>query len=187
MINFGHHATYHWKALDEQISNIYITRVKSLRFFIYWVLSYFPFSPKGMSTHFRMNITKNSFMELAFSTYTNKFLIKCRLKKTFFRAFLIFRSWDIAIPDGFFFQKITICNFCCSQRLLSCDLSSESSWGLDFKYIYFFGWKSFHFWYTHSYHICLLAKKCVNSFLHEYYQKLILGISFFYIHQQFPY
>ena len=49
-----------------------------------------------------------------------------------------------------FFQKITICNFCC-------------------------------------YHICLLAKKCVNSFLHEYYQKLILGISFFYIHQQIPY
>ena len=156
--------------------------MKRVRFFIYRVLSYFPFSTKNMSTHFRMNITKNSFLELVFSIHTNKFLIKCTFKKNFFSSFFSFFVPEILPFQTVFFQT-TISNFCCSQLLPSCDLSLESSWGVDFKYIYFYGWKSYHFWYTDSYHICLLAKKCVNSILDEYYQKLILGISFFYTHQ----
>ena len=132
--------------------------MKRVRFFIYRVLSYFPFSTKNMSTHFRMNITKNSFLELVFSIHTNKFLIKCTFKKNFFSSFFSFFVPEILPFQTVFFQT-TISNFCCSQLLPSCDLSLESSWGVDFKYIYFYGWKSYHFWYTDSYHICVLPKK----------------------------
>ena len=156
--------------------------VKNFPFFICRVLSYRPFWRKSVSSHFCVNITKTFFLHLGFSTYTNKFLIKCTFKKTFFPAFFIFRSSDIAVSDVFF-QKITISNFCYSQLLPLCNLSLERSWGADFKYMYFCVWKTFYFSYIEYHNICTFAGKVYKLTFAWILPKIL---SWIYIFQSIP-
>ena len=156
--------------------------VKNFPFFICRVLSYRPFWRKSVSSHFCVNITKTFFLHLGFSTYTNKFLIKCTFKKTFFPALFIFRSSDIAVSDVFF-QKITISNFCYSQLLPLCNLSLERSWGADFKYMYFCVWKTFYFSYIEYHNICTFAGKVYKLTFAWILPKIL---SWIYIFQSIP-
>ena len=128
--------------------------------------------------HFSIVLGKYYLLELSFHTCTNRFLFQCRLKRTFFRGF----PW--LVPEIFplqtvFFQKSLLCNFCYSQHGASCDISLESSSGVDFKYIYFCRSKTFQFYCIESYHICyfpeITSKRTfavwVNTLFHDYYQK----------------
>ena len=116
-----------------------------------------------------MNITKNSFSDLRFATYTNKFLIKWTLKNTFLDVF------SVSVPVRYcrfrlFFSKkqqyVT-----CSHLCPSWDLSLGSSWGADFKYIYFLGEKPsiFHIdsliIFTFCFHIHMNSRKLTFTWI----------------------
>ena len=153
---------------------------KPLNFTI--VLSYLPFFWKYASTHFRMIVTKNYLLELPFHIRTNRSLFQPTLKITFFfEDFPCFLSKILPLQT-LFFHKILIYNFC-----PSCDISLKSSWGLDFKYIYFYGSKRFYFSYNESYHICFFAKKVCKLTFRWILQKIVFEFTFFYIHQWIPY
>ena len=91
--------------------------------------------------------------------YLHQFIrFKVYVKKPLFPGFLTFRSPDIPISDVFL-EKSFISNFSYRKHFVSSETSFESSSGIDFKYIYFYGLKTFHFWYKQSYHICHFAQK----------------------------
>ena len=136
-----------------------------------------------------MNITKNSFSDLRFSTYTNKFLIKWTLKNTFFNVF------SFSVPVRYcrfrlFFSKkqqyvtFVVVTFAHHATYRWKALEEQIS---NIYTFYFYWWKTIHFSYRQSYYIYLLPKKYVNSISHEYYQKLFLGFWFSYIDQYIPY
>ena len=60
----------------------------------------------------------------------------------------------ILLLQTLFFQKLLISSFCSTQHCRWCDTPLESSWGGDFKYIYFYGFKICHFPDKESSHIC---------------------------------
>ena len=106
------------------------------------------------------------------------------VKKNFFALFLV----QMLPFQMFFFQKRFISNFSCRQLCSLCDLWLESSWGVDFKYIYCYGWKTFHSPYIESYHICPFPEKVckltfawilpkiiswIQVFLHKLIDKLL--------------
>ena len=53
---------------------LHFIQMQTMCFFIWW-------------THFRTNFTTHYFLVWHVFTYTNRFLLKCRLKKSFFRFF----------------------------------------------------------------------------------------------------
>ena len=134
-----------------------------------------------------MITTNNYFLELAFHIATNQFLFKRTSKITFFRGFLMIALWDTAASDGFFFQKICISNFRYSQLCASCDIWFKSSWGVDFEYIKFYWWKTFEFYIKSLIIFGTVPKIYLNSLSHEYYQKLFVGISIWYMYQSIPF
>ena len=105
-------------------------------------------------------LPKFFFFDLYVFTYTNQLLSKCRSKRIFFPLFLV----QILPFQTFFFRKRFIFKFFCRQLCPSCDLLLESSWGVNPKYIYFYGPKIFPFSFKESYHIHCYGEK--NTWTH---------------------
>ena len=122
------------------------------------LLSYWLFSWRNTWTHFRMNITKKKYFFLIYiflHTLTN-YSQSVHQKESFFH-FSLSRYCRFR---RFFFQKRFISKFFCRQLCPSCDLLLESSWGVNPRYIYFYGPKTFPFSCKESYHIhCYRQKK----------------------------
>ena len=107
-------------------------------------------------------------------------------KQHFFEVFscLVCEIVPLQTP---FFPKIFTWILCYRQHYASCDISLERSWGVHFKYIYFYGSKRFHFSYNESYHICFFAKKVCKLTFRWMLPKIVFEFTFFYIHQWIPY
>ena len=79
--------------------------------------------------------------------------------KSFFFVFFSALVLMIYPNQTLFFQKISICHFRCSRLSAPCDVSLESSWGVDSKYIYFHESETYPFSYIESYHIDYFGEK----------------------------
>ena len=149
------------------------------------LLSYWLFSWRNTWTHFRMNITKKKYFFLIYiflHTLTN-YSQSVHQKESFFH-FSLSRYCRFR---RFFFQKRFISKFFCRQLCPSCDLLLESSWGVNPRYIYFYGPKTFPFSCKESYHIhCYRQKKIPELTFAWILPKNIFWIYSFYIYQLIP-
>ena len=73
--NITRHVTYHWKALEEYISNIYTFMGQKGSIFHTMSLIIFAFLPKKYVNSLSDECYQKLFLNLHFSTYTNGFLI----------------------------------------------------------------------------------------------------------------
>ena len=97
--NFAHHVTYHWKALEEQIPNIFT--FMGQKTFIFQINSVIIFTilPKKYLNSLSHQYYQNSILDLHLFTYINQFLLKCTSEKTLLPVFFNFDSSDIATSD----------------------------------------------------------------------------------------
>ena len=107
--DISHHATHHWKALDEYIPNMYtFMGQKSVIFLINSLIIFTTL----MKKYLNLILAKNIFWIPVF-IQTKRFLFKCTSKKNCFSKFFEF-SFSRYYPfRRFFWGKPFICNFCC--------------------------------------------------------------------------
>ena len=134
-----------------------------------------------------MNITKNYLLELAFYICTNRFLFQHTSKRMFFRGFFMFGSRDIAALDAFFPKKYSsltfpICNFA-RHATYHCKAFEEQILNI----YTFIGEKPFNFNIKSLIIFANVLKIYLNSFSHDNYQQLFLGISISYRYQSIPF
>ena len=133
------HVTYHWKALNEQSSNIYTFMSQKPFIFHIYSLIIFALLLKNCVNSLLDEYYQKLFLGFTIS-YTYQLIPSLTyIKKNIFSRFFLFGLLHIYWPfKRFFLQKIFITNFCYRQLCVSCDISFETSRGVHFENIQFY-------------------------------------------------
>ena len=127
VVNFPHHATYRWKALDEQIPNIYTFIGQKPFNFNIKSLIIFGICPEIYPNAPSHDNYQKLFIGISISYMYQSIPFSMYIKKNIFSRF--FHVWFPRYSRfiRFFSKKVLICNVCYRQHCASCNISLESS------------------------------------------------------------
>ena len=121
-----------------------------------------------------MKTTKTFFLDFERITYTNRFFIPSTSNRSFFLALFQCFIAKILLQQAFYLEKAFICNFCYTYLFPSCNISFESCWSVDFKYLYFHYWKGFILFISFLINISYVQLIFLTPIQNAIYNKFIL-------------
>ena len=187
LVNFGYHATCHWKALEEQISNMYTFMGENPFVSKIYCLIIFAFLPKKYKNSLSYEYYQKLFVAITLFCLHQSIPFDIYVKKNFLPRFFDFWfprycRFRRLFPKKYISLTFAVVNFghhaTCHWKALEEQISNMYT---------FMGENPFVSKIYCLIIFALLPKKYKNSLSYEYYQKLFVGITLFCLHQSIPF